>query len=281
MFTVVSSFIALAAVAIVTLSTQSNIFVICVERRCLVDTAKNTPHHSAGMLSNHDPITGIEVYFLPSIMEPPVVSNNDSDEDDEYMQSFAAYAEPLLRVTVAGLGGFISGLAVVRYRRQAPMMSSVEASISHPVLNSRHKIMMIPRQTTSSNLPAVWGLCCFVFCGLLEITRLYEPTKLLIQTMPASNGVDSGNLNPFFLTCADYALGGAVAGATFRGMQLTASAQQRRIPISSARPSIGMGMLTGIALGLLAGLVQAGLDYAAAILQTKEQEQSNKVDHRK
>lgn len=198
-------------------------------------------------------------------MEPPDVRNPEEEEDEEYMKSFATYAEPLLRVTVAGLGGFISGLAVVRYRRQSPLMSSVDANVLHPIASARRNVTMIPRQTTSSNLPAVWGFSCFLFCGMLEITRLYEPTKFFMSLPPIQESV--GQQNPNFYTCSDYALGGAVSGATFRGMQLTASTQKRRIPISNARPSVALGMLTGMALGLLAGVVQSVLDYFETTLK--------------
>jgi hypothetical protein len=174
-------------------------------------------------------------------------------------------------MSFAGAAGTFAGISVVQYRRQAPLMTNVEAQVSHPIFNSRKKVMMIPRKSTFSRLPTIWGMACFTFCGIVELTRLSETSKLVLS-QPATAyllGININTVNPIFYVWSDYTLGGAMAGAFFRGVQLNAGRKQRTSPFSVIKPSIARGLFSGAALGFLLGAVQSAAAYMETVNQSK------------
>lgn len=140
--------------------------------------------------------------------------------------------ESIMHISLAGFGGALVGLSL-----------------------SRRQHARLPRRI-DSNLPLTWATLCGSFCGLIEISRGCSLTSLITSSKPIQ-------------TVGDYTLGGAAAGAAFRGMQV---AQKR----SNRLPSILSGVVSGMMLGLLAGVVQYAADVGEEMF---EQEQQRRWQH--
>lgn len=135
--------------------------------------------------------------------------------------------ESIMRISLAGFGGALVGLSL-----------------------SRRPHARLPRRI-DSNLPITWAMACGSFCGLIEISRWSSPTSLITSSKSIR-------------TVGDYTLGGAAAGAAFRGMQV---AQKR----SSRPPSLVSGVVSGMMLGFLAGVVQYAADVGEELLEQEQQ----------
>ena len=116
----------------------------------------------------------------------------------------------------------------------------------------------LPARRLDSNLPMTWALACCSFCGLIEISRWSSPMSLITSSKPVQ-------------TVGDYTVGGAAAGAAFRGMQV---AQKR----SSRPPSILSGMASGMMLGFFAGVVQYAADVGEEMVEEERQRRWQQQD---
>ena len=147
---------------------------------------------------------------------------------------------------------------------------------NRPPMLSSHAAAAMTQQ-----LPRQWALSCFLFCTILESTRLVSPSSLVYynsaimgrrlcfwqtqeknttptctttSTPPADATISYTNA---LLVATDYALGGFVAGGAAVASQLC----QRHGGGGGLRPAAGMAL--GAALGATAGIVQA----AAIVLE--------------
>lgn len=135
-----------------------------------------------------------------------------------------------MRLSLSGFGGALVGLSM--QRKQAT------ASTRRP------RPMRV-----DSTLPMNWAFACIGFCSLVEIARWTSPTSLV---------TDSRRIQ----TVGDYTVGGAAAGAAFRGMQVAQKSTR-----ATVRPNILTGLALGIVLGFLAGIVQCAADVGEEMVE--------------
>lgn len=168
-----------------------------------------------------------------------MTSNDDEDKapanNDDNSDALRHTMESIMRMSLAGFGGALVGLSLAR-RPQT----------------------RLPARRLDSNLPITWALACCSFCGLIEISRWSSPISLITPSKPVQ-------------TVGDYTVGGAAAGAAFRGMQV---AQKR----SSRPPSILSGMASGMMLGFFAGVVQYAADVGEEMVEEERQRRSQQQD---
>jgi hypothetical protein len=88
------------------------------------------------------------------------------------------------------------------------------------------------------------------FASIVETARAVSPCSMMIP---------SDSTNKYLQMIGDYSIGGAVAGAAFRGMKVQSSTSKRASVTLTPRVMSGFG--PGLALGLLAGMLVAGSDY--------------------
>ncbi|KAL9183537.1 hypothetical protein ACHAXT_004393 [Thalassiosira profunda] len=165
------------------------------------------------------------------------------------------------------------------------------------------------RPYADRDLPLAWAVACTVFAGIVEFTRKVSPTSVILDLAngESESGVDgttgggaptedgapadgASDLKPSvqllnglpldhsMITISDYAIGGAFAGALFRGSAVrtkvgarldssmmggTASATTSSAII--ARPL--SGILPGAALGLIAGIAIVAMDWAQVAVE--------------
>jgi hypothetical protein len=164
-----------------------------------------------------------------------------------------------------------------------------------------------PSSATTNNdreLPTAWAVACMAFAGVVEFTRMLSPSMTIRDlvvggtindenddhdhTPPVMDRQQQPSLTTatttrgYFLdtstACAvsDYAIGGAVAGAIFRGSAVRTRAMARLNASSSSAAVGGMGRrallsgtLPGAALGLSAGIVIVALDLMREFLDER------------
>ena len=140
------------------------------------------------------------------------------------------------------------------------------------------------------NLPLTWALSGMIFVSVLESCRVTSPTTALwnaVQTSPNSDHLgdearvhqgydddDDDEDDDYYKTAlvaiGDYTLGGSVAGAA------GALGSQRRTSASGSilrPPSVAWGLGMGLALGCVAGILQAGIEVGNLYLSRQQQRQ--------
>jgi len=160
--------------------------------------------------------------------------------NDEYhpIQSIAV-------ISIAGFGGALAGLSMARRGSISTHMfsgSSISSSGSYQTMYMQQQMQYM------NQLPYLWAMCCATFAGIIEFSSLISPTGMVLQVLREkkillSHDDDSLKLNhdkvsasvPFssnakssFLhwddkstsILGDYVLGGAIAGALFKGSQI-------------------------------------------------------------
>lgn len=158
-------------------------------------------------------------------------SGNESNKNDNNATSTSSthlIMESIMRISLAGFGGALVGLSLSRQKQQ----------------HSRRPMRV------DSTLPINWAFACAGFCSLIELSRHASLTSLVTSSRPMQ-------------TIGDFILGGAAAGAAFRGMQVGAQMAGPR----TLKPNILSGMASGIALGLIAGIVQCAADAGEEMVQ--------------
>jgi len=178
--------------------------------------------------------------------------------------------ESATRITLASFGGGAVGLALER--RQQQTQGTKRPRIS---------------PTRGNQLAKTWAASCMFFALILESSRLASPTSTLLELTKCNVEEETDFKEQMQLkaltTIGDYSIGGTVAGL--------AGAMARRTPPNSSkssdfklklpetmlklgrRPLIVWGLGTGLSLGLLAGVLQAGIDVGNLYLEKEQQEE--------
>mmetsp|Transcript_10025 Transcript_10025/g.14073 ORF Transcript_10025/g.14073 Transcript_10025/m.14073 type:complete len:240 (+) Transcript_10025:64-783(+) len=217
-------------------------------------------------------------YSSPPSPTPPIDNDNEnssisSDEDS----STKAFMLSVARLTMAGFGGALVGMSLARRG-----LGNVPAA-------------SLARKRLGSELPNAWALACMAFVGLIEISRAASPTSLLLDiagvsqasslssdhnahSVSGDDGLSATSIQAI-RTIGDYTLGGAIAGAAFRGL-----------PSGKRTPSVGgFGSTTaplrfssrlgpGLALGFVAGVLQFGADYTEQLASDQYREEITNVE---
>jgi len=188
--------------------------------------------------------------------------NEYSKEKENQVSELAIYAESIVRVSFAGLGGAIIGLG----QKQSTEKMRVLTGSALTAAARRNRSPM----KSKLNMPWTMALSCMAFCAVVETTRLTSPSSIILKLSPDS----LGRMEPFgtseaarlaAITISDFTIGGACAGiaGSFR------KTSQTQIPIAALRGSAGrfFGVFPGIALGMIAGSLQAAADYIINYLE--------------
>jgi len=192
------------------------------------------------------------------------------EQEEERLQSnkfVAHFLEGILRVTLAGFGGAVAGMAITRQ-----------------VYSSAQELRR-GGKAQRSNLPYNWAVACMGFAIVVEGTRLASPVRKIGTFVNAERYVSS-YLDPkqieFGYVVGDYTLGGAVAGAAYRGMNVPSSTAKKLK--QGARPALSPrilgGLGAGVVLGMFAGLVQASYEYLEKEMEEEEAQARHEFEER-
>lgn len=186
--------------------------------------------------------------------------DNTHDSSQSSQLTTETIMEILVRITLAGFGASMVGLAKQKQQQQLLPTS--------PPSRTRFKQIQ--------NLPMTWAVSGMLFVLVLESCRVASPTTVLWDyavnkhdkdKSDSSHGTASKN-NEYYKTAAvalgDYMLGGSVAGMA------GAAAATRS---STMRRPLVWGLGTGLLLGGLAGLLQAGINLSNLYLLQQQQAQ--------
>jgi hypothetical protein len=205
----------------------------------------------------------------------PEVRNPSSNSDKITYQAI----ESLMTISIAGFGGALCGLAISRRGGSiSPLISGsrVSASTSVPVKRSRVAYY------ADHELPTAWAVACITFASIMEFSKMISPASnlqnLLLLNNQSSSDMKSASLNEKnnpsasqdsfvdkdLCLVVDYLLGGAAAGAAFKGSVIRTQASSKGLAlrggpvlpasVTAARSGILVGMIPGATLGFLAGL---------------------------
>jgi hypothetical protein len=172
-----------------------------------------------------------------------------SSQDDAVAASSKTFLhenlESLARITFAGSGGSLAGLALERNRRQFPQREPPNMH-HYSEAASKGRFPTSPPRPPAANLPLTWAFSCMIFVSVIEVSRRASPMTTLLDALSSADDRTA----PFskyqrvaIVATGDYAIGGTVAGL--------ATTVARKLP-----------MLWGlrVGLGLVAGIVQAGVE---------------------
>lgn len=220
-----------------------------------------------------------------------MVTNNG---DDPYFSTL----ESIMRITLAGFGGALAGLSFARRRggsaiAAAATRKATKNEQSAKLLGGKKRlkrqtqiIRSTPPTTTpyqDRELPTAWAIACMSFAGVVEVTRKLSPTTFgweLARELKVEGTPET--LDSSITQISDYIIGGAIAGALFKGSavrtktgtRLDASIMGNNLSTSSnsslkaiTRPL--SGILPGATLGLVAGISMIALDRAQIMVEEK------------
>jgi hypothetical protein len=204
--------------------------------------------------------------------------------------------ESIARITLAGFGGSIVGLSL--QKRLESMRVRTAAGLSAAARRKRAPVPM--NKSLPVNLPIRWGVSCMIFCSIIEASRLTSPSTMVLRNMgwytlehnynDDCNDTENNNNNNItnasivaeyrtgpassFITVADYAIGGLVAGLAGSVGQ-NFHLQQSAMSFSTTRrvlsPGRYFGVGPGLGLGLMAGCLQAAIDYGISLAEQQSQ----------
>jgi hypothetical protein len=195
----------------------------------------------------------------PGEMEESGVGNDDDQQptDSPLSNQFIQDSfQSLVRVSLAGLGGGIVGMGVEKSHQQRQEETRLAIHERHRASRGRFvpstAIAKTRSVATRTTLPANWTLSCSFFVLILETARRTSPTSWALQNLSDDSALTTNKYKEAALvSTGNYALGGMVAGL--------AATVARKTPM---RWGVGMGL----ALGCVAGIVQAGVDVAELYL---------------
>ena len=192
--------------------------------------------------------------------------------------------ESIVRVTLAGFAASTIGLAHER-------RGGGDGAVSSPITKlktrpqSRHRVPPTRLMQSQKNLPLTWALSSMLFVSVLESCRFASPTTILYDTvMPYFKGdesLDSAAAHKneesasfdyqktALIAFGDYAIGGSIAGLAGAW-----GSRRRQIPGVVRPPSaawLGWGLGTGLLLGCVAGIFQAGVEVGNLYISQQEQ----------
>lgn len=264
-----------------------------------------------------------------------------------------AILDSVMRVTLAGFGGALCGLALSR--RGSSVVASASAlsssttkaaaakvpgvtskysaarrdgniipNVKKHVVHRHHPIRSVtpsPKIFVDRELPSAWAMACMGFAGIIEFSRVVSPTSIVLEAanvyggdddsseqstvgidgedattasestqtptdgiIPMSissimtalsfgEGVLDSTISTSLRTISDYMIGGAIAGALFRGSAVRTKAGARidasimGMPagasnLSNLRGRPLSGIVPGAGLGLLAGAAIVAIEFA-------------------
>ena len=167
--------------------------------------------------------------------------------------------ESVVRITSAGFGGSLAGLALER-------QSAVTSQTRRPVIAAK---------TTGASLPSTWAVSCMVFVFLLESSQKASPMSAILDALNLLEGPRQFGRPPYeqiaIVTAGDMAIGGAMAG-------LAGSVASRNQPhvLGSVRLMPLWGLGVGMGLGLVAGIFQAGIEVGNLYLLEEQQKEEER-----
>ena len=206
-----------------------------------------------------------------------------------------------MRITIAGFGGALAGISISRrsgvvggLAKSAQVMAKKATAPNNNVIpqtrtQRRQAIRSAPPvlRPTIDELPSAWAVACMAFAGVVEFTRLVSPTTFVSQfintpALKIESDDDPSTIDPlkYGSTIIDYMIGGAIAGAIFKGSAVRTPAGARldasimgNYSASSVSTAIKgkplSGILPGASLGLLAGVSIVSLEYANILIEEK------------
>mmetsp|Transcript_3687 Transcript_3687/g.9649 ORF Transcript_3687/g.9649 Transcript_3687/m.9649 type:complete len:208 (+) Transcript_3687:146-769(+) len=195
------------------------------------------------------------------------------DETNEETQQISSIdmenvMESMTRITFCGLGGTIVGLSLEK-RLESLKITTAEG-IAVAARRKRGAIASSRRQ--SLPLPATWAVSCMVFCSIIEASRLASPTTWIATKLDfvpkgtpssASEGISNDKSTAAAILVADHSIGGSIAGVVCsfgrRMYSRNSGVKMHSYPRFS-------GLLPGLAIGVVAGTVQFGIQYGTDVL---------------
>ena len=173
---------------------------------------------------------------------------HDSHHSSSPTQKYQLILETFMRVSLAGFGGALTGMALSKQQQRDHLRGGAAT------------MRLIRRLDT--NLSASWAMACMLFAGIIETCRWTSLTSYILPDSPAAQ------------TIGDYTLGGAVAGAAFRGMQIQPS-HIRKTRAPALTPRILSGLVPGVTLGFLAGVSVYAANVGLDMLEQYEQDKND------
>lgn len=161
-------------------------------------------------------------------------------------------------------------------------------------------------------LPVAWALACMTFSGVVEGTRIISPTSVVWELIYGESKADESSnygdvkksnfdeaipflksmnenvLKSSMVAISDYMIGGAIAGAIFKGSAVRSSAGAKMdtsiMGMASSSGRAISGIFPGAALGLFAGVAIVAMDYAQVLVKERlghgeEEEDDEHVYH--
>lgn len=178
---------------------------------------------------------------------------------------WAAVAESCVRVTFAGFAGALIGHAKEQQQKQQHTI--------RPIRRAPPRAFQKPR----TNLPTTWSVGCMTFVMILETCRRVSPTSWAIDYtqrnyLPDLPGSAAEQDDTELYLAMVQSLGDLGVGGMVAGMAGAVAQRRRQTP---ALPTRSLSLLsltgTGLGLGLLAGLMQGGVDVISLLLERMEQ----------
>eukprot|EP00934_Nitzschia_sp_Nitz4_P008407 Nitzschia sp. Nitz4//scaffold260_size33533//7293//7922//NITZ4_007877-RA/size33533-processed-gene-0.23-mRNA-1//-1//CDS//3329544677//8397//frame0 len=198
---------------------------------------------------------------VPSEVSPQPIKPDDPNNGLRQLENTM---ESIVRVTLAGLGGAMLGLAQERRFQSMRVVTGAAATAA-----ARRKRSPTSQQT---NLPLTWAISCLMFCAIVETSRLTSPTSKLLGKLDDANDTAYAKEVPQpVYTVVDYTVGGAVGGlASSLGRH---SQLRKQLPSSLVRGNQRFFFLgPGIGLGLVAGIFQAIADESLNYVEAQQQQ---------
>lgn len=196
-----------------------------------------------------------------------------AEEENEFLESLF---ESLVRITLAGFGGNVVGLAYQHrqqlQQRQVTRPSMLSSAYKIPPQKSSPLVKLLPR----TNLPSTWGLACTLFALILETSRRVSPTNIFLSTMegyPTELPTAKNVQRTVLTTVGDYVVGGSVAGiaGAIAARRRTANIAFPLPPaVRSNSAFLFWGFGAGMALGLIAGVLDASVAVGNIYLEQEE-----------
>jgi hypothetical protein len=261
-------------------------------RNCCSNTHCSTTFHYS--MKSEENVTAKENWTTFDILEDDSKSQQ-STQPTEY----PLWMESVVRVTCAGFCGALVGMSRQNQQSSKIFQRAVVASGKKRPPRALPKLKTVQQSTEETNLPLQWSFSFMAFVSILETSRFWSPTTLLMNHWQNSSLEEQDDNTPTIppewmesvpddpkslATIVDCTIGGTVAGlaggmAKQRPPPASSSTSQLKLPSeilkSGRRSLIWTGIGTGMALGLLAGSVQAGLDImeSYAVLEESRQEE--------
>lgn len=199
------------------------------------------------------------------------VPPNTKSEPSFDLGVYESFMESVVKVTLSGFGGSLIGLSQEKRLESVRVVTGAAAAASARKRRSPSAPL--------SNLPLTWAISCAAFCSILETCHLTSPATIIYDMLNNSERPGSPpSLNPYVQTVCDYTIGGALAGIA--GSFGRNEHIRRRIPSAMFKgPKRFFGLAPGIALGALAGVLQASTDYGVTYAESMQQRQQQQTKH--